>query len=127
MATVSTAEYDVFISYSRKDRAHAIALETLLVAQGLTPFRDERNLGIGEHVDVALPAAHRRSASVVVLWSDNSAASKWVYNEAIGAVFGEKYLPLLIDGLLLFAIFNGEKPAELAGPSSIAFGPCRSP
>jgi tetratricopeptide (TPR) repeat protein len=92
--------YDVFLSYSRKDVELMRKLHDLLEHQEIdgnpiVVFRDERDLGIGEHVDVALPAAHRRSASVVVLWSDDSVASKWVYNEAISAVFGEKYLPLL--------------------------------
>lgn len=98
-----TEVYDVFISYSRKDVGIARQLHNLLSQHQINGnpiivFRDERDLGIGEHVDVALPAAHRRSASVVVLWSDNSATSRWVYNEAISAVFTEKYLPLLDVG-----------------------------
>jgi hypothetical protein len=95
--------YDVFISYSRRDRQQAVDLETALAqrsfsnGQPVKVFRDERNLAVGEHVDVALPEAHNASAVVIVLWSDNAAKSRWVYNEAIGAIFGLKYYPLMLD------------------------------
>lgn len=95
--------FDVFISYSRRDRQKAVELEQALAqksfsnGQPVKVFRDERNLGVGEHVDVALPEAHNASAVVIVLWSESSAKSRWVYNEAIGAIFGLKYYPLKLD------------------------------
>ncbi|MBU6313377.1 MAG: TIR domain-containing protein [Actinomycetales bacterium] len=91
-------KYDVFVSYSRPDRADAVKLEAALMSAGLKVFRDERELGVGEHVEVALPEAHNASAVVVVLWSDNSAKSRWVYKEAIGAIFSLKYYPLKLEG-----------------------------
>jgi hypothetical protein len=108
--------YDVFISYSRLDRAYAVKLEQALAqatfanGQPVKVFRDERNLGIGEHVDVALPTAHNASAVVIVLWSENAAQSRWVYNEAIGAIFSLKYYPLMLDG------FNSEGLPEVVRP-----------
>jgi hypothetical protein len=96
--------YDVFISYSGLDRQEAVTLDEALAkrpfsnGQQVKIFRDERSLAVGENVDVALPAAHNASAVVIVLWSDNAARSRWVYNEAIGAIFGLKYHPLMVDG-----------------------------
>jgi hypothetical protein len=108
--------YDVFISYSRLDRQPAVTLEkalaerTLSNGQRVKVFRDERNLSVGEHVGVALPANHYASAVVIVLWSDNAAKSRWVYDEAVGAIFGLKYYPLMLDG------FDPKKLSETVRP-----------
>jgi hypothetical protein len=97
--------YDVLISYSRLDHDPAVTLEEALTerpflnGQEVKVFRDERDLAVGEHVDAAPPAAHNASAVVIVLWSDNATQSIWVYNEAIGANFGLKYYPLMLNGL----------------------------
>jgi hypothetical protein len=117
--------YDVFISYSRLDSQAAVTLEEALAERTFSNghpvkvFRDERSLAVGEHVDVALPAAHNASAVVIVIWSDNAARSKWVYNEAIGAIFGLKYYPLMLDGFDPKALPEAVRPIH-AGRLSVA-------
>src|SRR5262245_39637 len=90
--------YDVFISYSRLDVAVAEALHRALEAAGLTVWRDETRLGMGEPATGAISDALRRSTAVAVLWSDNALGSRWVLKEADYAEVAGKYLPLASDG-----------------------------
>ena len=99
MPSKAMQRYDVFISYSRKDLDYAVRLERILTQNGLKVFRDSSRLEIGDHVDIVIPEAHHQSAAVVVLWSEHSASSAWVYDEAISAVYnGKRYYPLMVPG-----------------------------
>ena len=71
-------QYDIFISYSSADVIQAEALENLLQAKGLTVWRDKSELRPGDHVEFSVPEALKKSATVAVLWSENSIKSDWV-------------------------------------------------
>ena len=72
--------YDIFMSYSSKDRLWAIAIEKLLKLGRFRVFRDDTELHTGEHLDRLLNEA-RRSTMLMVLVSDHSMQSDWVYRE----------------------------------------------
>jgi hypothetical protein len=94
----SVFPYDIFISYSQKDRAAAERLQAALEACGLEVWRDKRLLDnpdssyIGE-----INAALERSAKVLVLWSRNSVASSWVHAEAEKARMARKAVLLALE------------------------------
>jgi hypothetical protein len=94
----SAFPYDIFISYSQRDRAAAEKLQAALASHDLKIWRDERLLDnpdasfIGE-----INAALERSAKVLVLWSRNSVGSAWVHAEAEKARMAEKVVPLALD------------------------------
>src|SRR5271163_4263776 len=91
-------EYDVFISYSRKDEAQSVALQKCLETLKLRIFRDADGLTLARNVKDELPEALRSSKVVVVLWSSNAAASEWVLDEATYVRGAGKYIPLLVPG-----------------------------
>ena len=94
----SAFPYDIFISYSQRDRAAAERIQAALASHDLKIWRDERLLDnpdssfIGE-----INAALERSAKVLVLWSRNSVGSAWVQAEAEKARMAEKVVPLALD------------------------------
>ncbi len=107
-SSVKLTEYDVFISYSRKDEAQAAALQVLLESLGITVFRDVVRLKSGDNVMEALPEALSRSSAISVLWSDNAIASAWVRKEATIAWGTQRYLPLALP-----RFDRGKIPADL--------------
>src|SRR5690349_10625237 len=44
---MGSESFDVFVSYARVDARHAVAIDQILQARGLTPFFDRRNLHPG--------------------------------------------------------------------------------
>jgi hypothetical protein len=94
----STFPYDIFISYSQKDREAAEKLQAAFKAHKLTVWRDERladdpAAGFIGNITSAL----ERSAKVTVLWSQNSVNSAWVQAEAEKARMAEKIVPLALE------------------------------
>jgi len=72
--------YDVFVSYSSRDRPWAIAIEDLLTRGRYRVFRDDSQLKTGDHLDRLLNDVHR-STMLMVLVSENSMVSDWVFSE----------------------------------------------
>ena len=73
--------HDVFISYSRRDRSRAQSVAKLLQDDNVSVWWDEEIPPGGdyqEHIQVQLENAK----CVIVLWSEESVASKWVRSEA---------------------------------------------
>ncbi len=93
-------EYDIFISYSQKDRAAAERLQAALEARRLKVWCDKR-LAENPAADfiAQIDGAHARSKRVVVLWSRSSVASPWVRAESEMALMAEKILPLALEPL----------------------------
>lgn len=119
-------EYDIFISYSSADVTLAEALETLLRGKGLKVWRDKSELRPGDHVEFVIPRALQQSASVAVLWSEDSVKSDWVRHEASYAIVEGKALTLSIvpfQYATLPAIYRalncGDLAATLADPSKL--------
>ena len=108
---------DVFISYSSKDEASAIALEKGLRTAGKQVWRDKTRLEAGEHVGSAIPKALRAAEAVVVIWSKDAAASSWVRWEAGYAAAVGKLACLHVNGFspgTLDSIFRNYHSEPLA-------------
>lgn len=75
---------DVFISYSREDRAAAQRFADAFEAQGLSVWWDA-TLRSGEAFDQVIEATLMQAKAVVVLWSPHSVDSRWVRAEATQA------------------------------------------
>jgi hypothetical protein len=87
---------DVFLSYSRDDRAIAEPLANMLRQRGWSVFWDYDIRG-GVDFDLRIKAEAQSARCVVVLWSRHSVKSKWVRLEAqLGASAG-RLLPVLIE------------------------------
>ena len=81
----SKFEYDVFVSYSRRDRTRAAAIVERLEAAGLRVFWDKRILA-GALWQASLTTALRASQCVLVLWSNDAKTRPWVLSEAVLAL-----------------------------------------
>lgn len=87
---------DVFISYAREDRERAHALALALESRGLTVWWD-RVIPAGRQFDEVIEQELDAARCAVVLWSADSAASKWVKAEAGEALQQDKLVPALLD------------------------------
>ncbi len=95
---MSAFPYDIFISYSQKDRAPAERLQAAFEAHKLKVWRDERLADAAEASFIGtINDALERSAKVVVLWSRNSVGSAWVQAEAEKARMAGKVVPLALE------------------------------
>jgi hypothetical protein len=72
---------DVFISYSRNDRALAQTLADELTAKGLAVWWDSELLS-GEDFRAAILARLVEAKAVIVIWSRQAVSSRWVCEEA---------------------------------------------
>lgn len=117
----------VFISYSRKNKDSAHALERRLEARGTRVWID-RNMSRGVPFPTELEHAIRQASAVVVLWSADAAGSDWVAREielsvAEHCTRGITLLPLCLDATPLpaaLADFNAEQRAGEDGLGACA-------
>ena len=73
---------DVFISYSKVDRAIAESLANDLKARGFEVWWDFE-LYAGDNFQSMIRVEIAKAKAVVVIWSDTAAVSEWVYGEAM--------------------------------------------
>jgi adenylate cyclase len=104
---------DVFISYSRHDRATARRFAEALQANGLSVWWDDA-LRSGEAFDERIEEALRAAKAVVVLWSTHSAASRWVRAEATLADRNRTLVPAMIEPCERPIMFELTHTAELS-------------
>src|SRR5579864_122857 len=79
MATVDQAfDYDVFLSYSSKDKEAVRDLDKRLGADGLRVWLDEREFLPGDNIRARIISGLERSRRVVLVHSQNGACSEWV-------------------------------------------------
>ena len=90
--------YEIFISYSRKDRTLAKKLLKALEVRGWSIFLDQRAIAPGERWDAKLEIALDKALCVLVLWTSHSYESEWVRNEASEAIKSGSYFPVLLGG-----------------------------
>ena len=97
-------EYDIFISYSRKDTAIADRVCEALDQAGISYFIDRQDIGGGFEFPVVLAEAILNSKLVLFLASQNSYDSKFT-NAELTFAFNEKpknsILPYIIDGSIM--------------------------
>ena len=75
------SRYKIFISYSYKDKQLADKLALELENSGLSIWRAEENIYPGENWSLEIRKALYRADAIVILITQNSAGSKWAYNE----------------------------------------------
>lgn len=104
---------DIFISYSREERAAARHFAECFAREGLRVWWDAV-LHSGETFDEVIEKELRAAKAVIVLWSPRSVASRWVRAEATLADRGNKLVPVIIEACNLPIIFELTHAADLA-------------
>ena len=93
---------DVFVSYSRSDRGRVEPLVRAVEAEGHSVWWDP-HIPAGQEFDELIAKELECAGCVVVVWTDNSVASRWVRGEARDAAdrgvlvpvrFGNTQLPI---------------------------------
>lgn len=88
--------HDVFISYSKHDRARVERLVPALEARGWTVFWDRHLLG-GDRWPEQIATELAAARCVVVAWSPRAVASGWVRDEATRADERGVLVPVVVD------------------------------
>jgi len=104
---------DVFISYSREDRAAARHFAQSLADEGLSVWWDAA-LHSGETFDEVIERELRAAKAVIVLWSPRSVGSRWVRAEATLADRQHKLVPVAIESCDRPIIFELTHTNDLA-------------
>ncbi len=73
---------DIFISYAKEDRRLTEELARDLQAEGYTTWWDTRLLPDDELFWKRIQAEIEAAKAVIVIWSEHSIGSRWVYSEA---------------------------------------------
>ncbi len=104
---------DIFLSYNREDQAAARRFAEAFKAQGLDVWWDT-TLRAGEAYDEVTETALREAKAVVVLWSKQSVASRWVRAEATLADRNKTLVPCMIEPCERPIMFELTQTAELS-------------
>jgi hypothetical protein len=109
-------DWDVFISYRSLDRVWTVALYDMLTQCGYAVFMDQFALVPGQGLASQLGKNLDRSASGVLIWSQRTAASKWVEKE-IDAIVAREANAAETDFPFHFVVasLDGQPPAGLQG------------
>lgn len=111
---------DIFISYSRDDRAAARHFAKCLEEEGFTVWWDAA-LHSGESFDQVIERELRAAAAAIVLWSPRSVASRWVRAEATLADRQGKLIPVIIEQCerpIIFELTHTNDLADWSGDKS---------
>jgi hypothetical protein len=91
-------KYDLFMSYSREDRARVRPLVEALRESGYRVFFDLESIKVGDHWKRRLESSIRQSRVLVLCWSAQAKRSEYVQFESAKAdALGKKVLPWLLD------------------------------
>lgn len=104
---------DVFISYSRPDEAVARLYADRFIEAGMDVWWDS-HLRSGEEWDRVIEEALRSAHAVVVLWSPDAVASRWVRAEATVAQRKGSLVPAIIAPCDLPIVFEMTQTADLS-------------
>jgi adenylate cyclase len=91
---------DIFVSYSRKDRHRVRPLVAALEAEGWAVWWDPA-ITPGQEFDNLIADELAHAKAVVVVWTVDSVASRWVRGEARDAADRGILAPIRFDGALL--------------------------
>jgi len=95
--------HSVFISYARQDQRIARALAEVLLARGYNVWWDVNLVGSDEFREV-IQANLRSAGAVIVIWSAQSAASRFVRQEADEALHYGKLISSRVRGMEIMDI-----------------------
>lgn len=87
---------DLFVSYSREDKARAAEIVQLLEDHGWDVFWDQETRA-GTLWPKVLEEELNKARCLVALWTTTSIGSRWVRIEAYEALQNEKLVPVLLD------------------------------
>jgi adenylate cyclase len=102
---------DIFLSYSRVDRARVLPLVEGLQARGWSVWWDRDiapGRGFEEEIDREISAAE----CVLVVWSNNSVNSRWVRNEALEGLERNILVPVLLDDVRIPVAFRQSQAVD---------------
>src|SRR5262245_53226107 len=105
---------DIFISYSRQDKARAQQLAAVLERYGWSVWWD-RQIPPGKTFDQVIEEALTSAKCVIVLWSEASVASRWVHAEASEGAQREILVPVLLSNVKMPLEFRRIQAAQLIG------------
>jgi adenylate cyclase len=115
---------DIFISYSRQDKARVAPLVAALEAAGWSVWWDPE-IAPGEEFDGLISRELDAARSLVVVWTAASVDSRWVRGEARDAADRGVLVPVRLDNARLPIDFRAVHTTDLDGwnddPSSPAF------
>ena len=106
--------HDIFVSYSREDRARVAVLAESLQLHGLRVWWD-RKLMPGDTFDRVITEALAAAKVVVVVWSKISVDRDWVLNEADEGRRRNILVPVCIDSIDIPLGFRRVQAADLSG------------
>ncbi len=104
---------DIFISYSQADRPWVEKLARLIEAEGFSVWWDVKVLPGDEFGNLVLTEI-TTAKCVLVVWSQHSVNSDWVYGEADEARRAKKLVPVLKDAVSLPTAFRKVHAADLS-------------
>lgn len=113
---------DVFLSYASQDRLRIKPLAEALEARGFSVWWD-RALGAGEDYAAVITRELRAAKAVVVVWTEASASSTFVRDEAGRARDEGRLIPVMLDQVeipLGFGAFQAEDFTRWNGRSEAA-------
>lgn len=110
----SPGDYTVFLSYSRADQGHAVALVKILEDAGFSTWWDGLLEG-GEQYSKITQSALENAKAVIVLWSKTSRESHWVHDEASRGRDTGRLVPLSLDGSLPPLGFGQFQAIDISG------------
>jgi hypothetical protein len=90
-------QYRVFLSYSSQDREWVSQFVSALRDAGISAWFDVSDIPVGERWDLQVQRALRESTTLIVVLSQRSVKSPWIFFELGAAVAGDKrVIPILI-------------------------------
>jgi TolB-like protein len=104
---------DIFLSYSREDQTTARRFAAGFERAGFSVWWDQ-TLNAGEAYDEVTEKALEEARAVVVLWSRNSVASRWVRAEATQADRSGTLVPAMIEDCKRPIMFELKQTADLS-------------
>ena len=107
--------YDIFLSYSSKDRERLVPLVNALEAQGWTVFWDHRSIKVAQEWHQVIGTAIQQCPCVIVAWSVDAVASRWVTEEALIARDRGVLYPIMLDPVAMPFGFNMIQSANFVG------------
>ncbi len=98
-------EYDVFLSYSHKDRVWVAEFAEALSQAGVRTWFDKAAISLGERWQERLQHALRTSRTLILIVSSQSVEGPWTFFELGAAIADEKrIIPIVIGDVELTKI-----------------------
>jgi adenylate cyclase len=105
---------DIFVSYSRQDKARVAPLVAALEADGWSVWWDPE-IAPGEEFDALISRELETSRSLIVVWTPNSVDSRWVRGEARDAADRNLLVPVRFDNAKLPIDFRALHTTDFDG------------